>query len=41
LDGYLHKYVFDFQKNNSNSLKSLMVIDTNDNIIREINVLED
>ena len=41
LDGYLHKYIFDFQKNNSNLLKSLTITDTDGNIIREINVLED
>ena len=40
LDGYLHKYIFDFQKNNSNLLKSLTITDTDGNIIREINVLE-
>lgn len=41
LDGYLHKYIFEFQRNNSNLLKSLTITDTDGNIIREINVLED
>ena len=40
LDGYLHKYIFEFQRNNSNLLKSLTITDTDGNIIREINVLE-
>lgn len=41
LDGYIRKYIFEFQKNNANSLKMLEVSDSSGNILKKIDVLEE
>lgn len=41
LDGFIHKYIIEFQKNNSSVMQSLQVADTDGNIIREISFSED